>query len=254
MTQAMQLTLDLDAIASPDPSKLFNDPAVQSIIGGGYSAVLDVLGTIEHVEMEISRAILRYQTREDALKAMGCSSMQVISQMRYTAWWEGKYPLDHVLFCAFMSCRSPVFQSPMPESLYEVHVRQYLRQIAAGLDPDRPTPTELSVMVSLGSLHTVPPKFEVSRLFHSNRETMLEGYGDAFKNDGYLTDGFQPYANKMDSLWWQEGADVMRKFYRHNSVSRLTNFKTRSEILRRSCKEREGRMIDYRDWAERNRE
>lgn len=249
-----QLTFDFDAIATPDASRLVDSPGVQSILGSSrYDAIIGALGQIEYVEQQIAHAILAYKTREDALRALGCSKSDIASQTRYTPWY-GDWPLDHVLFCTFLSCRSPVFQPPMPDSLYEVHVRQYLRQVAAGLDPDRPTPTELSVMVTFGCTHTAPPKYEVARLFQSNRETMLEGYaGAGFDKDGFFTERFAPYSQHMGSSWWEEGADTMRKFYRHQVAMSVTGGNTRSEILTKSIKGRLDRMIDYQEWARKNK-
>ena len=107
----------------------------------------------------------------------------------------------------------------MPDSLFRYHVRQFLRNVAHGIDPDRPTKVEAAIMVVLGCTHIAPPPDDLSRLFLGDSEV-----ADAFGN---VFDPLPCYEGEGE-LYWPELTRVCRKAYRERGIDN----KTRSELVK----------------------
>lgn len=80
-----------------------------------------------------------------------------------------------LLNSAFMLCRSPIIDKDLPFSLFGTHCRQLLNNIADGIDLDRPTMVEVSIMM-VRTADRVPIRQDLSLMVLSDADTM-EAYG-----------------------------------------------------------------------------
>ena len=120
--------------------------------------ILSLLGTVagSHVTSAIGCVFRRMDIAEQEIK-------------RAMSEWPDHAP---VLWRMFKAARSPIVETRMPDSLFRCHVRQFLRNIATGVDPDRPTKVEVAIMVTVGTTHVGPPPSALSRLFLGDDETV----------------------------------------------------------------------------------
>ena len=103
--------------------------------------------------------------------------------------------------------------------LYRVHCRQLLRNIAEGHDVDRLTLMELSIVLALGSTHTVPPPTELSFLVDGDEET-VRAYGA------------EPLSPREADHWWP----VLERWCR--TIYGRVGLKPRSHTYRKALRER----------------
>lgn len=134
--------------------------------------------------------------------------------------WPGKADRLH---CAFRALHSPIMEVA-PSAMYRVHCRQFLRNLAEGVDLDRPTRPEVAVMVSLGSLHVFPGN-ELGRFAMTDAET-LDAFGGIFKKEIRLVS----MPREHEHLW-PVVTDWCRKVYRQRVGE------TRARIYARSLQE-----------------
>ncbi len=124
-----------------------------------------------------------------------------------------------VLWRAFSVLHTPALEGT-PTKIWRTHFRQYLRNLAQGLDPDLPTRIEVAVMTVRAST-VAPPTRSITDVFTSDQETMA-----AFGQDSLPT----PYPEDQE-MWLQEtGKRILRNLYIK------TMGETRSKLLAREVK------------------
>lgn len=115
---------------------------------------------------------------------------------------KARYPnQSEVINAMFTVCPSPVLHRK-PISLFRIHVRQFLRNIATGIDPDRPTLMEVAIMCTIGSTYVGPVSTDLVLMFESDAETM-----EAF--------GMQavPAPENIGNHYWPVLTQTLRKVY-----------------------------------------
>ena len=120
------------------------------------------------------------------------------------------------IWSLFMALRSPHIPGFLHEP-FRIHCRQLIRNTLNDMDIDCPTKVEAIIMISLSSMHTAPPRVDVSQPLLADVETMT-----AF--------GMEPTRSSLqiDEGYWAELTRANRKFYK-KAVGR-----TRAEIYKES--------------------
>jgi len=125
----------------------------------------------------------------------------------------------HIIWRMFKACRSPIIEAGMPNSLFRYHVRQFLHNIAQGIDPDRPTRVEAAIMVLQGCTHAAPPPNSLSRLFLADAET-CKAFGSTIEPaPAFVGEGEE---------WWPVLKRLCQRVYREHGIDN----KTRSELVK----------------------
>jgi len=215
---------------------------------------------VDEAERLTKHAIRTYKTRRQALVAMGCADKTIDELVKRRPWHAlqastSKHDMSFRLFEACSVLLSPVLSTNVPSSLFSVHCKQYLRQIAAGFDPDRPTPAELAVMIIQGLSHVAPCAPGVQELFDHDPEVLFEGFGGVFKSRErveYVEHTKRQGAHALVlSPWWDELTATMCAIYRRAPAATPDVGKTRAERYIRALASHKHCTTDPDAWARR---
>jgi hypothetical protein len=110
----------------------------------------------------------------------------------------------------------PILNSPVmmdaPDELYRVHARQLIRNIVEEISPNRLTKAEVAVIISKGSMHTVPPAESLSLLAFSS-PGVVDAMQAGMKAAGLETMEAYPVDPALYEHYWPLMEQWCRKIY-----------------------------------------